>query len=199
MKLHYSDENGNKIYIPEEIELQPIGEVIFTFKGKDSILTIGKNVRLTRCKFTLANNCSIKIGDNCTIKGDLLAQHFSSHIMINDKCKFNGVTRIHAAEGCTIRIGKGCLFSNVRFRTSDSHSIIDLDTKKRINLAQDIIIEDCVWIAENVYIYKGVTVGTGSVIGARSTVTRDLPSHSLCIGTPAKAIKSNISWQDKLI
>ncbi|MBP2659028.1 MAG: hypothetical protein H6Q69_2060 [Firmicutes bacterium] len=40
------------------------------------------------------------------------------------------------------------MFSHdVHIRNGDSHSIIDLQTKKRINFSKDIIIGDHVWIA----------------------------------------------------
>ncbi|HYE23896.1 MAG TPA: hypothetical protein VEG32_01730, partial [Clostridia bacterium] len=68
-----------------------------------------------------------------------------------------------------------------------------------INWAADVVVEDRVWIAEDVYIYKGVRIGTGSIVGARSTVTKDLPPHALCLGTPAKAVRHNIGWSEKLL
>jgi maltose O-acetyltransferase len=37
---------------------------------------------------------------------------------------------------------------------------------------------------------RGVTIGEGSVIGAGSVVTKDVPPKTLAAGLPAKAIRS---------
>jgi maltose O-acetyltransferase len=50
------------------------------------------------------------------------------------------------------------------------------------------IKHDC-WIASNVTICGGVTIGECCVIGAGSVVTRDIPPHSLAAGNPAKVIR----------
>ena len=51
-------------------------------------------------------------------------------------------------------------------------------------------IEDDCWIASNVIILAGVTVGRGSVIASGSIVTKDVPPNSVVAGVPAKVIKS---------
>ena len=45
---------------------------------------------------------------------------------------------------------------------------------------------------------KNVTIGENSVTGINSTVTKDVPSNSIAAGNPAKIVKENITWQDKL-
>lgn len=55
---------------------------------------------------------------------------------------------------------------------------------------KSVVIEDDVWIGSRVTILPGVTVGTGSVIGASSVVTKDIPPYSIACGNPAKIVKS---------
>ena len=38
-------------------------------------------------------------------------------------------------------------------------------------------------------IMQGVTIGEGAIVGAHSFVTKDIPSHSLAVGIPARVIK----------
>ena len=37
---------------------------------------------------------------------------------------------------------------------------------------------------------KGVIIGEGSIIGANSVVTKDIPAYSIAVGSPAKVIKN---------
>jgi putative colanic acid biosynthesis acetyltransferase WcaF len=52
-----------------------------------------------------------------------------------------------------------------------------------------IVIEDEVWLTNDVFVAPGVTVGRGSVVGARSSVFGNLPGGMICFGTPALARK----------
>lgn len=45
------------------------------------------------------------------------------------------------------------------------------------------------WVASDVFVAPGVTIGDGTVVGARSTVIRDLPAGMVCFGNPAAAVK----------
>jgi acetyltransferase-like isoleucine patch superfamily enzyme len=52
-----------------------------------------------------------------------------------------------------------------------------------------VIIEENVWLGEQVVILPGVTIGKGSIIGASSVVTQSIPPFSIAVGSPAKVIK----------
>ncbi|MGT2648722.1 sugar O-acetyltransferase [Streptococcus uberis] len=45
------------------------------------------------------------------------------------------------------------------------------------------------WIGANSTILPGVTIGDNSIIGANSLVTKDIPTNSLALGSPAKVTK----------
>jgi acetyltransferase-like isoleucine patch superfamily enzyme len=53
---------------------------------------------------------------------------------------------------------------------------------------QPIVIEDDVWIGYRAIVLKGVTVGRGSVVGAGSVVTRDVPRYAIVAGVPARKV-----------
>ncbi len=54
--------------------------------------------------------------------------------------------------------------------------------------AYPIVIEDEVWLASDVFVAPGVTVGKGAVVGSRSSIFGDLPKMMVCVGSPARAI-----------
>ena len=52
-----------------------------------------------------------------------------------------------------------------------------------------IVIEDNVWIGINSTVLPGVRIGYGSIIGAQSVVTHDVPPMTVVAGNPARIIK----------
>lgn len=53
-----------------------------------------------------------------------------------------------------------------------------------------ISIHDKAWIGMDVLILKGVTIGEGAIVAARSVVTKDVPPWTLVAGNPAREIRS---------
>lgn len=51
-----------------------------------------------------------------------------------------------------------------------------------------VVIKDGAWIGAGAIILPGVTVGTKSVVGAGSVVTRDVPAFAVVAGNPARVI-----------
>jgi len=60
----------------------------------------------------------------------------------------------------------------------------------------DITIGDNVWIGGNTCVLPGVTIGSNSVIGAGSVVSKDIPDWSLAVGNPCRVIRK-ITEEDR--
>jgi maltose O-acetyltransferase len=53
-----------------------------------------------------------------------------------------------------------------------------------------VTIEDDVWLGGSVVICPGVTIGKGSIVGAGSVVTKDVPPGVMVGGNPARVIRA---------
>lgn len=85
-----------------------------------------------------------------------------------------------------IVIGKHCTISQYSFLCTGSH---DYESPGHPLITAPIIIEDGVWIAADAFIAPGVTIGTHAVVGARSSVFKDIPSRTVVAGNPARLLK----------
>jgi len=52
-----------------------------------------------------------------------------------------------------------------------------------------IMIQDHAWVAADAFIGPGVTIGEGAVVGARSSVYRNVEPWTVVGGNPARVIK----------
>ena len=144
--------------------------------------------------FLFGNNSYIYLSKcNYAIKVEI---YNNSEFFCGKKVGFNGVTNFKVSESKNIYVGNDCLFSyGISVRTSDAHLIYDLQSRKRLNHSESIVIGDHVWIGQNVTILKGTYIGSGCVIGASSMISKKkLTSNSIWAGNPVKQIRSNIYW-----
>lgn len=64
----------------------------------------------------------------------------------------------------------------------DEQKYIDEENKYQVIIGNDV------WMASDVRILAGVTIGDGAVIGACSLVTKDVEPYGIYVGVPAKRI-----------
>jgi acetyltransferase-like isoleucine patch superfamily enzyme len=103
--------------------------------------------------------------------------------------------RVWVQGGTICTIDDDCLFSeNIQIRTTDHHSIIDLETWTQANRPADIIIGRHVWIGANCSVTKGSNIGEGSIIAPMALVSGRVPPKELWGGVPARMIRHNVSW-----
>jgi len=125
----------------------------------------GKNVWIEP-PLTLAMGNTVSIGDGTYI---------NSNLTLVDDYKVTIGSNVLIAPNVTISTTNHPLHYKARLRCE--------------MYSKEVVIEDYVWIGSNVVICPGVTIGMGSVIGAGSVVTRDIPPMTFAAGVPCKVIR----------
>jgi len=79
---------------------------------------------------------------------------------------------------------------SANMRDEPSYAAIALTalTADRKSIGRTIIGDD-VWIGARAIVLKGVTVGTGAVIGAGAVVTKDVEPYAIVAGSPARVVR----------
>lgn len=88
-----------------------------------------------------------------------------------------------------LKIGSKAAVSQRAFLCTATHEI---KTLQRELIIGSIELGDHVWVCAEAYVGPGVTVGEGTVVGARAAVFKDLPGWKIAGGVPAKIIKDRI-------
>jgi acetyltransferase-like isoleucine patch superfamily enzyme len=161
------------------------------------------NARIIRFPFDIRNKKWITIGKGFTCgigcrleahpetklsKGELL--EIGENVQINDY--------VHISSASKIYIGDNVLIASKVFITDHNHgnyggsgfqdSPASIPSERGLHCS-DVVIEANVWIGEFVSILPGVTIGSGSIIGTMSVVTKSIPPNSIAIGSPARVIR----------
>ena len=90
----------------------------------------------------------------------------------------------------TITIGDHCQIAEfVSIRDRLHGTLRDDLVCNQVVAPEPVTIGVDVWIGRSVYIGPGVNIGDGAIIGANSVVISDLPSNSVCVGSPARVIR----------
>ncbi|MGD8598804.1 MAG: acyltransferase [Anaerolineae bacterium] len=89
-----------------------------------------------------------------------------------------------------IQVGRDVLMANDVQLICGNHTYArrDVPIRAQPTVEEPIVIEDDVWLGASAIVLGGVTVGRGSVVGAGSVVTRDLPPYSIARGVPAQVV-----------
>lgn len=109
---------------------------------------------------------------------------FSSKVSIGD---FSGIG-INASIGGKCTIGKYVMMGPNCTIYSRNHEISDISRpmmEQGYSEEKEVVIGDDVWIGGNVTVLPGVKIGSHSVIGACSVVTKDVPEYAVVAGNPA--------------
>lgn len=187
----YSKRYGRRIIIKNKSKLYIDKTAKINIGGTLEIGKIWPHTAYKTTSFVVEKNASF-INKNYleVISGSYIKVSEGAHLEIG-----GGVINQNANIQCyhSIIMGEDMAISeNVTIRDTDNHFIIQ-DGKKHNNTAP-IRIGNHVWIGLGVTILKGVSIGDNVIIAANSLVTHDIPSNSLAAGSPARVVKTNVTW-----
>lgn len=160
-----------------------------------------RQARLIRLPFDIRNRKFIKIGKQftcgfgCRIEAFPLDEQFKVCIEFGENVQINDYVHIGAVG--SIKIGNNVLIASKVYISDHNHGSYDhnfsdspyTNPADRKPILKPVIIENLVWIGESCCILPGVTIGEGSIIGALSVVTKNIPAYSIAVGSPAKVVK----------
>lgn len=195
----------------------------FQQQGQDNVVQLGAQVELAGYLFGHHNR--VEIGDAAIPSRLRLRIHGNhNHVRIAHKAEIKDLTivcgthvpahnvRVEIDEEFTIEvggrfllynsgnrlsIGRECMFSNgVTIRCGESpHLIFDRDSGDYRDVSDGVFIGHHVWVGEDAYITKAVSIGDESIVGARSVVTRRFTdTHVALAGNPARVVREQVQW-----
>lgn len=171
-------------------------------EGEGNLIEIGHLTRMNHTRiFVKGNNNIIRIGENNGFEeSSLWIEDDNNLIQIGEHNRFFQNSHLAALEGTAIRIGSDSLFApGVEMRTSDSHSILDLDGT-RLNKAKDITVGNHVWIAVGSVLLKGACLPDDSIVGMHSMVNKPLEEKNcLYVGNPVRKARTGVTWDAKRV
>lgn len=112
---------------------------------------------------------------------------FGSNVHIGDD--FFGNVNLTFVDDVEIRIGDGVMIAPSVTLTTTGHPVHPSRRTDFGRFSEPIVIEDKVWIGSNVVVLPGVRIGYGSVVGAGSVVSRDIPPMVVAVGVPCRVVR----------
>jgi acetyltransferase-like isoleucine patch superfamily enzyme len=158
-------------------------------------IRLGRGVYLDQGVYLHATPGGIDIGDRTTIMHNTELHVFNfrdlPHAFIRiGRDTFVGESVVVRGQG-GVSIGDSVLIAPGAKILAINHNYSDI-TRPIIEqgiTGRGICIEQGAWIGAGACVLDGVTVGRGAVVGANSVVTRDVPPHTVVVGSPAKVVK----------
>ena len=156
--------------------------------GEGARLWIGPHTHTERradgVRFEVGDGAELVLAGTTWLRSQLQPIHFAvfegARMTVGDGSWLNGC---HLSAKASLEVGQGAMIGpGARIFDADQHPL-DADRPEAIG---PVRIGDCVWIASDVTILRGVEVGPHSIVAARSVVTRSLPPHCVAVGAPAE-------------
>ena len=143
---------------------------------------LGRDVKLS--KFINLYGC--EIGDETKIGAFVEVQ---KNAKIGKRCKISSHTFV--CEGVTIEdmvfVGHGVTFINDSYpRATNAGGTLQTEADWKV---ERTVVRTGASIGSGATVLSGLTIGENAIVGAGSTVTRDVPENAIVAGNPARILR----------
>ena len=168
------------------------------YSGSDAELTFERNRALDLCRRFNALPADAAREEGSVLLADLFGYPTDVFITPTFQCDY----------GRNIRLGKhvffnfNCVILDVATVTIGSHVLfgpavqiytaahpMEAEARRGREFGRPVTVGSDVWVGGGAILCPGVTVGSRSVIGAGSVVTRDIPEGVFAAGNPCRVIR----------
>lgn len=111
---------------------------------------------------------------------------YGSNIHLGQRVYFN--FNCIVLDVCEVRVGDYCFFGPAVQIYTASHPM-EAALRREQEFGKPVSLGSDVWVGGGAILCPGVTIGSRTVIGAGSVVTRDLPSDVFAAGNPCRVIR----------
>lgn len=144
---------------------------------------------------------NVQVGTNFRVgRGAVLSSPHGLHIGDNVSVGPRSIIQVDGEIGDWTIIGMGVQIVGKLDHAIDEVGVpITLSTRaaeRKQNLKDIVHIGRDVWIGGSAIVLSGVNIGEGSVVGAGSVVTADVPPYSIVGGNPARFLRTRFENLD---
>lgn len=128
-----------------------------------------------------------EIGDGCYIEPPLHANWGGRHVHFGKNIYAN--FHLTLVDDTDIYVGDDTMFGpNVTVATA-GHPILPALREQVYQYNMPVVIGRNCWIGAGAILLPGVHIGDGTVIGAGSVVTKDIPANVVAVGNPCRVLR----------
>jgi len=172
-----------------EIELREIG-----------LKSYGKNVLISK-KCSIYAPDKISVGDNVRIDDFCI---ISGNVTLGNNVHISAYSALYGAEGIEFKDNSGCSARTTIYSAMDDFSgdylIGPMHPEGMTHVTGGrVTIGRYVQLGAHCLVFPNVTIHDGSVVGALSLVTKDIPGWSIYVGIPAKKLRDRSKGLLRLI
>jgi len=155
-----------------------------------------KGTRGLVIRYILLKCICLECGDNVSVHPNVYLFYperlsLGNNVSIHPMCYIDAVGNISIGNDVSIAHGATILSS------SHNYQRLDVPIKDQGLTTKKTIIEDNVWIGAKATVLYGITVETGSIIGANSVVTKNINSNTIVAGVPAAIVNTRVMEKSK--